>query len=52
LLIDAAKKGMTKITTFNEPDIDNQLTAIAFAPSEEARKLTSSLPLMGKGEKS
>lgn len=48
LLIKAAKKGITKTTPFNEPDLNNELTAIAFAPSEEVRKLTSSLPLMGR----
>jgi len=30
---------------FFEPDIGNQLTAIALEPSERAGKLTSNLPL-------
>lgn len=37
-----------KHTVFREPDIDNQITAVAFEPSEQARKLTSSCPLLGK----
>jgi hypothetical protein len=34
-----------KVTAFREPDIGDQLTAIAIAPGEETRKLTSKLPL-------
>jgi peptidyl-tRNA hydrolase len=34
-----------KHTKFFEPDIGNQLTAIAIQPGEETRKLTSNLPL-------
>lgn len=37
-----------KHTVFREPDIDNQITAVAFEPSEASRKLTSSCPLLGK----
>ena len=37
-----------KHTVFREPDLDNQITAVAFQPSEQARKLTSSCPLLGK----
>lgn len=32
-------------TIFTEPDIDNQLTAIAIEPGERTQKLTSRLPL-------
>lgn len=47
-LITKAILSGIKHTVFREPDIDNQITAVAFEPSEAARKLTSSCPLMGK----
>jgi peptidyl-tRNA hydrolase len=34
-----------KYSIFIEPDIDNQLTAIAVEPGEKTEKLTSNLPL-------
>ncbi|MEB4918415.1 hypothetical protein RXP95_29890, partial [Pseudomonas aeruginosa] len=34
---------------FIEPDINNQVTAIAIAPGEAATKLCSSIPLALKG---
>lgn len=34
-----------KISIFREPDIDNEITAVAFEPSEASRKLLSNLPL-------
>jgi hypothetical protein len=34
-----------KYSMFFEPDIGNQLTAIAIEPSEQTQKLTSNLPL-------
>lgn len=37
-----------KHTVFREPDINNEITAVAFEPSEASRKLTSSCPLLGK----
>lgn len=37
-----------KYTIFREPDINNEITAIAFEPSDESRKLTSAFPLLGK----
>jgi hypothetical protein len=37
-----------KHTVFREPDINNQITAIAFEATDAARKLTSSCPLLGK----
>jgi peptidyl-tRNA hydrolase len=37
-----------KHTVFREPDIGNQITAVAFEPSDASRKLTSSCPLLGK----
>ena len=33
---------------WHEPDIDDELTAIAIAPSPEATRLCSSLPLAGR----
>ena len=37
-----------KYTIFREPDLNNEITAVAFEPSDRARKLTSSCPLLGK----
>ena len=37
-----------KHTVFREPDLDNQITAVAFEATDAARKLTSSCPLLGK----
>ena len=34
-----------KVAEFFEPDLDNQMTAVAFLSSEITRKMTSSLPL-------
>jgi peptidyl-tRNA hydrolase len=31
---------------FNEPDLDDEMTAIALEPTKEARKVVSSIPLM------
>ena len=47
LVSRAILKGI-KHTVFREPDINNEITAIAFEPSELAQKLTSSCPLLGK----
>lgn len=45
-LVDKAeRKGITYVPFF-EPDIGNQLTAIAIEPTDEARKLVRNLPLM------
>lgn len=41
----ALKRGI-KLIEFFEPDLDNQLTAIALEPTELSRKLISNLPLM------
>ena len=47
-LIEKAKIRNIKFTVFREPDIQNQITAIAFEPSDNSRKLTSSCRLLGK----
>ena len=47
-LISRAILSGIKHTVFREPDLDNQITAVAFEPSEAARKMTSSCPLLGK----
>ena len=47
-LIDKADSRGIKYTVFREPDIQNEITAIAFEPSDASRKLTSSCPLLGK----
>ena len=47
-LITRAILSGIKHTVFREPDIDNQITAVAFEASEQSRKLTSSCPLLGK----
>lgn len=38
------KKGI-KFSIFREPDLDNQITAIAIEPGDKGRRITSSLPL-------
>ena len=39
------KSANLKYTVFNEPDLKNQLTAVAIEPSEQAGKMCSNLPL-------
>ena len=45
ILISKLKARGIKHTVFREPDIDNQVTAVAIAPGEISRKLTSNYPL-------
>lgn len=45
LLIQKAYERNIKCSVFREPDIDNQITAIALAPGEQTKKLCSRLPL-------
>ena len=44
LLVKLRERGV-HVSAFYEPDIDDQLTGIAFAGCEKSAKLTSSLPL-------
>ena len=46
--IDKANSYNIQISIFREPDINNEITAIALEPCEQSRKMTSSLPLMRK----
>ena len=48
ILIDKAQRRGICYSVFREPDIDNQITAVAFEPGDETRKLTQHLPLMLK----
>ena len=43
-LIDKAQSRGIIVSIFREPDIDNQVTAIAIEPSTEARRLCRNLP--------
>jgi len=45
----AIEKGI-KVIPFYEPDLENQLTAVALEPTETARKLISNLPKMLKND--
>jgi hypothetical protein len=47
-LIYKLEKNHIKYSVFREPDLDNQITAIAIEPSEKTRRLVSHLPLMLK----
>lgn len=44
-LIEKALLHGIKISIFREPDIGNQITAIALAPGSKSKKLCSNLPL-------
>jgi hypothetical protein len=44
LIAKLQSRGIT-MSVFQEPDLDNQITAIAIEPSKEAHKACSSLPL-------
>ena len=47
-LIQKLQKSNLKFSIFRESDIDDQITAICIEPSEETRRITSSLPLLLK----
>lgn len=44
-LIEQAKQNNIKFSIFKEPDIDNQITAIALEPGIKSKKLCSKLKL-------
>ena len=47
-LVDKLNQKGILFSKFHEPDLGNELTAIALEPSSEARKVVSSIPLMFK----
>ena len=47
-LIQKLEKSNITYSIFREPDLNNQITAIAIEPSDKSRRLLSSLPLMLK----
>lgn len=48
-LIEKAQNQNIHYSVFREPDIDNQITAIALEPSSNTKKLCSRIPLALKG---
>jgi len=50
-LIEQATAHDIRFSIFREPDVDNEITAIALAPGPKAKKLCSRLPLALRGGK-
>lgn len=50
-LIEQATVHDIPFSVFREPDVDNEITAIALAPGEKSKKLCSRLPLALRGVK-
>jgi hypothetical protein len=50
-LIELATAHDIRFSIFREPDVDNEITAIALAPGPKAKKLCSRLPLALRGGK-
>jgi hypothetical protein len=50
LSIKAKERNIT-VVEFREPDLNNELTALCFEPTIEAKKLCSSIPLAMKEKK-
>lgn len=44
-LIQSLESNQIKHAIFREPDVDDQITAIAFEPGDKSRRLVSSFPL-------
>ena len=49
MLIEQATAHDINFSIFREPDVENQITAIALAPGQKSKKLCSKLPLALKG---
>lgn len=49
-IIEQAAKNDIQCSVFREPDIENQITAIALAPGPKSKKLCSRLPLALRGK--
>jgi len=50
-LIEQATAHEISFSIFREPDVDNEVTAIALAPGPKSKKLCSRLPLALRGGK-
>jgi hypothetical protein len=51
-IIEKLQKNHINYSIFREPDLDNQITAIAVEPSDKSRRILSCYPLMLKEYKS
>ena len=51
MLIEQATAHDIHFSIFREPDVENQITAIALAPGQKTKKLCSRLPLALRGDK-
>ena len=51
LLRTVLERNGCDVSAVYEPDLNNELTALAIGPSVEARRLTSNLPLAFKEKK-
>lgn len=49
MVATAALNAGLRVTLVREPDCNDELTAVAIEPSPEAKRICSSLPLLGKG---
>lgn len=51
LLRTVLERNGCEVSAVREPDLNNELTALAIGPSVEARRLTANLPLAFKENK-